>query len=401
MEEGFIFFGNLYIWLRNALMIASCFAVLVSCGDFAVSQHPDDSFRYGRGIQSADNFGSYYNNQNVDPRFRRARVTTQSSPLRLKTEPRSDGPAPSSGPSSLARGSELEVFWPLDINNNHVKVRVQGHALWVTYRSSGGQEYVTLLEDIYLPETNVASSGTFTMPGVPAFGPQVTGNPTSAPGQGGGNPFVPEDLNRVSLSANQIRQAHIAIGNVDLQAAEVQACTFDPAVGNNSGSNNCYNEIVISSAFRDFVARYGQQCAVSAAREAFGFSARKILFHSSSAGQVSPTRTVSGTSRLSTHATGQAFDLFAITAYSDSGSRKVIMHRDQTDGSSTTERQNHTFYWSFARCWRQRVHDQAPCASSCGANVGAMTYTDNSAHHNHLHMSLPMCNRGRYNVSCI
>ncbi len=389
-------------WLKHSIIMVSSLIVMVSCGGFEASQHPDDSFRFGEGIGNAHAFGQYYGNQTVDPRFRRAQVTTQSSPLALKTTPRRDGAAPSTGPTSLARGSEVDVYWPLDVENNHIKLHVEGRALWATYRSSGGQEYVTLLEDIYVPQTSVPSSGSFSLNTAPSFGPQMAGGAT-APILGGSNNsdgFMPEDLNQISLTAAQLRSARTAISNVALTPSSVSACTFNPIVGNNAGSNNCYREIIVSSAFRDFVSRHGHQCAVEAAQSAFGFRPSRVLFHSSGAGQVRPNRTVSGSGTLSTHATGQAFDLFAISVFNSSTSRKVPMHRDHVDGSSSTERQNHEFYWSFTRCWRARVQTQAPCACS-GSRTGALTYSDNSAHYNHLHMSMPMCNRERYNVSCI
>ncbi len=389
-------------------MAAGCFVVMVSCGGFESTQHPDDAFRSGQGIGSSDAFGNYYSGQILDPRFRRARVTTESDPLILKTQPRSSSPSPTAGPASLARGAEVDVYWPLDISNNHAKVHVNGRALWVTYRSASGREYLTLLEDIYVPQTQAPSSGSFSLNAGTSFGPRVTNGPTNTGGTIGSTTsgstlsagFVPSDLETISLSSSQVSDAYTAIGNVDLVAAAVPACTFNPIVGNNSGSNNCYRQVIISSAFSDFVSRHGHQCAIGAAREAFGFTPSRVLFHSSGAGQVLPNRRVGSSGTLSTHATGQAFDLFAISVFNSAASRKVVMHRNEVDGSSTAERQNHTFYWSFANCWRGRVNAHADCPCG-GSEAGTRTYLDDSAHVNHLHMSMPMCNRERYNVSCI
>lgn len=386
----------------NAALIATSFIVFVSCGGFEAAQHPDDNFRYGRGISSADGFGNYINSHGQDPRFRRARVTTQSGPLRLKTEARSDASSPRSGRTELQKDDEVDVFWPTDIVNNHIKVYVDGRTLWVTHRSNGGREYVTLLEDIYLPESNPGNSGIVAAPNSPPFFGQM-GPVTPAPRpptSGGGDPFIPSDLRRISLSSTAINNARDAINSVRLSPADVQACSFDPVVGNNSGSNNCYERIVISSNFRNFVARHGNECAISAGQEAFGRRPSKILFHTSGAGQVNQNRTVGSSSTRSTHSTGQAFDLFAVSVFFGGSSEKVIMHKDHTDGSSTAERRNHSFYWAFTNCWRARVQSHAACP--CGGDrAGTLTYLDNSAHYNHLHMSLPMCNRSTYNVACI
>lgn len=378
--------------MRTVLIGLSGLFFFVACGPVSLNQHPDATFLKGQGIANIDGLNSYVDLNSQNPGFRMAKVTTVSDPLIVKTQARSDSARANISPNELAKDSQVYVYWPLDVVNNHVKVLVQGKAFWVTYRSSTGRDYITLLEDIYLPKTKVPSSGIVR-------------------GEGGLN-FVPinnsrastssADLERVALSSSALSEAHAAIAAVDLEAADVSACQFDPLVGNLSGQkNNCYQQIVISKDFRNFISQYGQSCAIEAGQKAFGKKASRVLFHSSGAGQVRRNRKVSGSSNQSTHSTGQAFDLMAISLFfSGDQSQKVLMHRNSVDGSSQQEKQNHSFYWAFTNCWRQKVQTQWSC--SCASDkVGALTYVDNSAHYNHLHMSLPMCERSRYNVSCI
>ncbi len=378
--------AGLLFLLKSGVMISLGLLLITACGRFEATTHPDTVFENDQGLGTMDEYGNFISFMGSEPRFRKARVTTNSSPLRLKTDPRTNSPAPSSGPTQVSKGVDVDVFWPLDVVNNHVKIYYEGQSLWVTQKSSSGQAYVTLLEDIYLPSTSSNGSGL------------VAGRPTTGGATGS---VSPSDLLEISLSSSAVSAAHSAIKEVNLTSVSVPTCDFDPMVGSNSSKNNCYRQVVISQDFRNFVAEHGQDCAVKAGSTAFGRTPRRVLFHSSGAGQVRSSRKVSGSGRKSTHATGQAFDLFAISVYfSETESRKVVMHRDFTDGSAEEERQNHSFYWAFANCWRGRVQAHAPC-SSCGSKTGALTYADNSAHRNHLHMSLPMCERTQYNVTCI
>lgn len=367
--------------------------ILVSCGNFEASQHPDDFFRDGRGIASLDDLDGFVNSGHMNPLYREAEVTTVSGPLRLKTEPNSSAPSPSSGERQLQKGAKVYVYWPTDVNNNHIKIFHNNQTLWVTFKSSSGRQYVTLIQDLALPTVTTPGSGIVTIPSRPPVG---GGDLVTTPSLG--NTLAERTIR---LTSSAITEAHAAIRAVSLAPAEVASCQFDPLIGNNSSFSNCYEKIVISRAFRDFIANHGHACAQSAAQTTFGQRPQKILFHTSGAGQVSRHRKVSGTGKKSMHATGQAFDLFAVTLqFSGNRTRKVVLHKNHTDGSDALERENHGFYWSYVNCWKERVRKHSSCNCSASKS-GTITYLDNSAHHNHIHMSLPFCERSRFNVSCV
>lgn len=372
---------NIQLKLSSILILWAF--ILTGCGGaFKAAQHPDDSFEQGVGLQSPSDFHRYVQSQEQDPQFRKARVTTHSSALRLKTSPEATAPGPSSGRRLLNKGDQVSVFWPVDVVNNHIKVYVDNQTRWVTHKSRHGQIYITLLEDIYLPETPVRNSGVLTPPKREVIRDDHKHN-----------------LKTIHLSSRAIKSAYEAIQSVQLESQDVTACQFSPLVGNNAG-NNCYKKIVISKDFRQFISQHARSCAINAGKAAFGRTASKILFHTAGGGQVNKNRRVGRSGKRSTHSTGQAFDLFAVSLYFGQEKQQVKMHRSHTDGSSAKERRNHTFYWSFANCWRKRVKNHAACPCS-DSRAGALTYLDNSSHYNHLHMSLPICERKRFRVACI
>ncbi|MEO0336545.1 MAG: hypothetical protein AAF202_09125, partial [Pseudomonadota bacterium] len=128
---------------------------------------------------------------------------------------------------------------------------------------------------------------------------------------------------------------------------------------------------------------------------------QQVLFHSAYAGQVSSNRRVGSSRKKSTHSTGQALDLYAISVFLSGGTQKRIpFHRNHVTGSDRVQKSNHQFYWSFANCWRKRIRDHSTC--NCVENLaGALTYLDNNAHRDHIHISLPHCERSRFNVACV
>lgn len=365
--------------LKALLYIASL--QLIACGGFEANQHPDDLFHNGSQITDLNGLNAYLNLNGKNPMFRKAEVTTQSSALRVKTQPSITAPSPKSGPGQLNKGQIIHVYWPTDISNNHIKVYVGNSPAWVSYKSGAGRQYVTLLEDASMPSIS--------LPGSVSLSPSTRGS------------AKPSDVSAINLPSSAISEAQAAIRAVALTPSDIQACHFNPLVGNSNQSNNCYNRIVLSQNFKNFIAQHGYACAQEASRKAFGLSAQKILFHSSYAGQVRRNRRVSGSSKKSTHATGQALDLFAVSLYfPGQKSRRITLHKNQTDGSSTVEKQNHSFYWSYVNCWRSRVRTNSPCNCD-NTKAGAITYSENSAHYNHIHISLPFCERSRYNVSCV
>lgn len=395
-REKILAFNN-SLWLaktRIFILVFASLTVFVGCGGFKARQHPDDFFKDGRNISSFDELDAFMDSSQANPRFRKAEVTTQSGSLKLKMEPDPRAPTPPMSPDTLANGQEIEVFWPLDIVNNHIKILYAGQTFWVTYGSSKGGQYVTLLENLSIPK--VSSLGSFVDVRSGEFG--SNDGPTQITPPAGALSF---NIDSIFLPSSAIQEARTAIRAVHLEPIAVRSCNFDPLIGNNSSPNNCYEEIVISRDFRDFIAQHGYSCARQAAQNVFNQVPQKILFHSSYGGQVRRNRSVSGTLKKSIHSVGQAIDLFGVSLFFGSNNaRKILLHKNQTDGSSPKERQNHRFYWGYVNCWRERIRSYAPC--NCDSELsGAITYLQNSAHHNHVHMSLPLCERSRFNVSCV
>ena len=370
-----------FVFISVALLITAC-------GRFEANVHPDQLLEDSRNLATVSGLNNYMKLRAKNPLFRKAKVTTRLGTLKVRQQPSSFSQSPAQGPSSLSKNQSIDVYWPTEISNNHIKVLVANQPAWVTYKSQQGDQYVTLLEEIQMPKV--------TVPGytVTARQPQQSPQPPASISS-------PIDVNSITLPSSAINEAHSAIAAVALKSSDINSCQFNPLVGNNQSSDNCYQHIVLSENFKNFVGQYGHQCAQQASRDAFGKTPNKILFHSSYAGQVRRNRTVSGTSKKSTHSTGQALDLFGISLYFNGGSsRRVTLHKNQTDGSSTAEKENNKFYWSYVNCWRVQVRSHAPCNCS-DSKAGAMTYLENSAHHNHVHMSIPHCERKQYNVSCV
>lgn len=367
---------------------------LIACGQFEAATHPDHLISGGRDISSVDDLDLWVEGNNKNPRYRVAMISDGASSQRLKTKPDNLAPSPKSGKTQVQRGESLHVIWPLNIVNNHIQVLVDGQELWINYQDTRGKILVQLMQTQSIPDLQIDDFQVMVPPRPSTPGPVISGEPM-------GSGETPIGLNNISMSSSAISEAHAAIQAVNLRAQEVKACQFDPLVGNNGSPNNCYNVIVISDEFSRYLSSHGYQCAQQAAQKAFGQQAGKVLFHSSGAGQVRRDRYVSGSSRKSMHATGRALDLFAVSLFFNNGvSRKVVLHKNQTDGSSVEEKQNHSFYWSYVNCWRDRIKTHSPC--NCSQSLsGALTYLQNSAHHNHVHMSVPFCERSRFNVSCV
>ena len=379
--------------IRFKIFLAITSVILVSCGNFEAAQHPDDIFREGRGLGSIQDLDRFVSGVHSNPKYRDAEVTTESTGLKLKVRPSSNSPSPANGPNTISKGTRVLVYWPTDINNNHIKIFYQQQTLWVTYRSSSGKKYITLLEELSVNTVTTAGAGIIKAPAaVPVTGGDLVTLPSSL------------EVRRVTIPQTVLDEALMAVRKFSLTPANVPTCSFDPLIGNSSSGENCYERVVISQDFKNFVAQHGNSCAVKAAQETFSQRPKKVIFHtaysSGSLGQVRRDRKVSGSGKYSIHATGQAFDLFAMSLIFDSGTRRVTLHKEKTDGSSTEERQNHSFYWKYVRCWQERIKQHSPC--NCDSTLaGAITYLYDSAHHNHIHISLPFCERNSFNVSCV
>jgi len=183
------------------------------------------------------------------------------------------------------------------------------------------------------------------------------------------------------------------------RAERFSGCSFRPNIGNSYSGRDCYRDLILADDFVEFLEEHAHQCSVNAARDAFNKTPVLIQF-SSNAGSIN--RPNSDT----LHYRGRALDLFTATLYwstDQEDKRTVRLHKNHTDGSSQTERQNHEYYWSFVDCWRDKIRTFKP--NSCGASRrgGALTYRFNSAHHNHIHLALPLSNSARRNhgLNCI
>jgi len=171
------------------------------------------------------------------------------------------------------------------------------------------------------------------------------------------------------------------------------ACTFDPAQG--SEKSKCYRELVLSSEFTDFIADEGLSCANQAAKLVFNATPAKVMFRTNG-GSVNR-----GSSR-SLHDRGRALDVFKVFLYfqKDAGPKEIVFHKNNTDGSSASERRNYNFYWEFENCWTKKIQDYHKTKSCGSTGSGALTYRYNSAHSDHMHISLPVCRdvRNRFNL---
>ncbi len=162
--------------------------------------------------------------------------------------------------------------------------------------------------------------------------------------------------------------------------------------------NGKCNELDYDRHFLEFVQNQGLKCAKSAGQKAFGFTPTKIGLRTHE-GQVSLNRTVSGTSSVSNHAIGRAIDVFEVDVYNGSAHNSVVMHRNQMSKHSSR-----AFYENFRDCWRQEVQRTGTSTLSdpCGPTFGCLDHNYNSAHWDHMHMSLPQTrtNRRRHNIVC-
>ena len=125
------------IYLRHLVVAFGCLIVFVSCGELQANRHPDSLLMDNDSFNSFDEYGTFLGTQGTDARFRKARVTTASTPLRLKVEPDSRASSPSSGPRRLDKGETVNVYCPMEINNKDGKLYVQRRTLYGTQKSSG------------------------------------------------------------------------------------------------------------------------------------------------------------------------------------------------------------------------------------------------------------------------
>ena len=352
--------------------------------------HPDDYFINNSSINNEEDLQGFLDLKETNPQLRKAEVTTLSGPLRVKVEPRIS--ANTFKPhSSLQKGEIIDVYWPTNIQNDHIKIRLENKFDgWVSYKSRTGHIYISLLENrrieqVKVPEATLKKGHEVQKPKEEDFFQSV----------------ITFAINLAKLPMNLIEEAFKAISSVGLKPQEITACDFNPLIGNSSSQNNCYEKVVLSEEFSQFISEHGYQCAQKAAKDTFQKEAAKVMFNTAQAGQVRRNRRVSGSGKKSIHSTGQALDLFGITLFfNESSTRKITLHKNAVDGQSSNEKENHKFYWSFVNCWRERVQQTSPC--NCDkTKSGALTYLYNSAHKNHIHASLPFCERKTYNVACI
>ena len=180
---------------------------------------------------------------------------------------------------------------------------------------------------------------------------------------------------------------HQAITSRNGQAA-TQVCGGPIEIRNRQGK--C-NELDYDRHFLEFVQNQGLKCAKSAGQKAFGFTPTRIGLRTHE-GQVSLNRTVSGTSNVSNHAVGRAMDVFEVDVYNGSAHNQM------------SKRSSRAFYENFRDCWRQEVQriGTSTLSDPCGPSFGCLDHNYNSAHWDHMHMSLPQTrsNRDRYNIVC-
>ncbi|MGH1468949.1 MAG: hypothetical protein ACRBBP_08745 [Bdellovibrionales bacterium] len=215
------------------------------------------------------------------------------------------------------------------------------------------------------------------------------------------SPSTQELLSSLGVSEASILNETQYLRNGERQISEVfpraykhfSACTFNPAQG--SAKSRCYKELVLSEEFTDFLEQKGQTCAENAAQHVFEKTPLKVLFKTNGG-------SLNRDDSTSLHYRGRALDIFKVSLYFEAGSspREIPFHRNETDGRSVTERQNHTFYWSFQGCWKKEIEEHHRAKSCGGRGRGVLTYTYNTAHHNHMHISLPVCRdlRKRFNL---
>lgn len=180
-------------------------------------------------------------------------------------------------------------------------------------------------------------------------------------------------------------------------AERFSGCSFRPNIGHSRSGRDCYRDLILAREFVNYLEEHGHQCSVQAASEAF--QRRPVLIQfSTNAGSV--TRD----SRTSLHVRGRALDLYSATLYWSTDSddkRTVTFHKDNTVGSSQTERENHDYYWAFVNCWREKIRTLRPNSCAASNRGGALTYNYDRAHRNHIHLSLPVINYAERNASLI
>jgi|GEM_PF-2845158 len=176
------------------------------------------------------------------------------------------------------------------------------------------------------------------------------------------------------------------------------ACTFDPAQG--PRESRCYRELVLSKEFTEFLGDEGLRCANEAAQLVYGKTPSKVLLRTNG-GSLNRGAPRPGLTK-SLHLVGRALDVFKVFLYfgNDKSPEEVVFHKNATDGSSSAERRNYNFYWSFAGCWKKEIA-AFKRRKNCGAKgAGNLTYKSNSDHHDHMHISQPVCEgvRRKFNL---
>ncbi len=159
--------------------------------------------------------------------------------------------------------------------------------------------------------------------------------------------------------------------------------------------NGQCRELEYDQDFLQVVQTEGLACARSAAQEAFGFTPSRVRLRTGE-GQVSSGR-YSSNGKVSTHAIGRALDIFNIELYNGAAHNTVTMHGAYMD------RQGHrTFYSNMYDCWEGVVDTMQAQGISGSCGSGCLGFEDNSAHWDHMHMSLPPTQavRSQHRVNC-
>lgn len=176
--------------------------------------------------------------------------------------------------------------------------------------------------------------------------------------------------------------------------AATQMCGGPIEITNRAGE--C-RELEYDKDFLQLIQTEGLTCAREAGQAAFGFTPTRIKLRTGE-GQVSLGR-YSSNGKLSTHSIGRALDIFEIDIYNGASHNSILMHGSYMDRAG-----HRTFYARFGECWQKVVRSvQGSLAGSCGGeNVGCLGYTYNSAHWDHMHISLPPVDRNRknHNINC-
>ncbi len=146
------------------------------------------------------------------------------------------------------------------------------------------------------------------------------------------------------------------------------------------------NAHMVTEEFSDFMMQQMPKC-VSEGLKAQGHSAnfKKLVI----IGDTYANREIRGGSRMSMHSTGRGIDLWDLNIVLENGQKyDVNMTRASFKSSKYSK-----FYKTFVACWQNANKSRCSGKSGLTRRSGALDCTFNSAHHNHVHLSMPFCPR--------